>query len=77
MFSRHKLRMPAPGEALPGRDAALQVPETHAISGHRIMPPFPDGMRTAIFAEGCFWGVERQYWETSGVYSTAAGYAGG
>jgi peptide-methionine (S)-S-oxide reductase len=77
MFSRHTLRMPTHDEALPGRDVALPVPETHAVSGHRIVPPFPDGMRTAVFALGCFWGAERRFWQTPGVYSTAAGYSGG
>ncbi|HEX5493300.1 MAG TPA: peptide-methionine (S)-S-oxide reductase MsrA [Mycobacteriales bacterium] len=77
MFSRHKLRMPTPDEALPGRDVALPVPETHAVNGHRIAPPFPEGLTTAVFALGCFWGAERQFWQTPGVYSTAAGYIGG
>jgi peptide-methionine (S)-S-oxide reductase len=53
------------------------VPETHFVNGNRIVPPFPDGFETAIFGMGCFWGVERIFWQTPGVYSTAAGYAGG
>lgn len=77
MFSRHKLRMPGPDDALPGRDVALPVPETHAVNGHRIVPPFPEETRTAVFGMGCFWGAERLFWQTPGVYSTAAGYAGG
>lgn len=77
MFSRQKLRMPTPDEALPGRDTPMSVPETHAVNGHRVVPPFPEGMATAVFAMGCFWGVERLFWQTPGVYSTASGYAGG
>ncbi len=69
--------MPAREEALPGRTTGLRVPERHFVSGHRIVPPFPAGMETALFGLGCFWGAERRFWETPGVYSTAAGYAGG
>ena len=69
--------MPTPDEALPGRDTPIPVPETHAVNGNRIVPPFPEGLATAVFAMGCFWGVERLFWQTPGVYSTAAGYAGG
>ena len=64
-------------EALPGRTTPVPVAEHHAVTGHRIVPPFPDGMRTAVFGMGCFWGAERLFWRTSGVYSTAVGYAGG
>ena len=64
-------------QALPGRPTPLRVPETHVVNGHRIQPPFPDGMRTAVFGMGCFWGAERMFWQTPGVHSTAVGYAGG
>ena len=78
LFSRAKLELPTPERALPGRDTYLfTVPEIHFVNGHRIVPPFPDGLRTAVFALGCFWGAEKQYWQTPGVWSTAAGYAGG
>jgi len=55
----------------------MQIPETHFVSGHRIRPPFPDGLERAMFAIGCFWGAKKTFWELPGVYSTAVGYAGG
>ncbi len=72
-----KLRMPTPGDALPGRATPMRVGETHFVNGHRIVPPFPAGMELAQFGMGCFWGAERKFWQTPGVYSTAVGYAGG
>ena len=69
--------MPTPSEALPGRSTAMPVPETHYVNGQRIVPPFPEGTRTAVFGLGCFWGDEKDFWETPGVVSTAVGYAGG
>jgi peptide-methionine (S)-S-oxide reductase len=74
---RKKASMPTPEEALPGRSSPLKVPETHFVNGHRIVPPFPAGLREAVFGLGCFWGAERLFWELPGVYSTAVGYAGG
>jgi peptide-methionine (S)-S-oxide reductase len=74
---RKKSTMPTADNALPGRSAPLQVPETHFVNGRRIVPPFPAGMREAVFGLGCFWGAERLFWELPGVYSTAVGYAGG
>ena len=72
-----KTTMPAAAEALPGRSTPLTVPQAHYVSGQRIVPPFPDGMRAAVFGLGCFWGAERLFWRLPGVYSTAVGYAGG
>jgi peptide-methionine (S)-S-oxide reductase len=63
--------------ALPGRTAATPVPATHDVNGRPISAPFPEGLQTAQFAMGCFWGAERAFWELPGVYSTAVGYAGG
>ena len=75
--SRHKTQMVDPADALPGRTAALPVPEHHFVNFHALKPPFPEGYRTAVFALGCFWGAERKFWTTPGVWTTAAGYAGG
>jgi peptide-methionine (S)-S-oxide reductase len=72
-----KLRLPRPDQALPGRDTPLAVPDRHAVTGHPLAPPFPPGLEQAVFGMGCFWGAERKFWEAPGVYTTAAGYAGG
>jgi peptide-methionine (S)-S-oxide reductase len=77
LFSEAKLRIPSADDALPGRAQRMVVPETHFVTGARIVPPFPDGMRVAQFGLGCFWGAERKFWELRGVYATAVGYAGG
>ena len=74
---RRKSTMPPPEAALPGRSTPLEVPETHFVNKHRIVPPFPAGLREAIFGLGCFWGAEKHFWQLPGVYSTAVGYAGG
>src|SRR5215204_6359426 len=76
-FSTKKLRMPSPDEALRGRATSIPVGDAHFVNGHRIKAPFPDGMKTAMFGMGCFWGAERKFWQTPGVYSTAVGYAAG
>jgi peptide-methionine (S)-S-oxide reductase len=55
----------------------MPVPETHFVNGHRLVPPYPEGMEQAMFALGCFWGAERKFWESEGVWVTAVGYAGG
>lgn len=55
----------------------MDIPETHFVNGHRLQPPFPQGMERAVFGLGCFWGAEKTFWQTAGVYATAVGYAGG
>jgi peptide-methionine (S)-S-oxide reductase len=75
--SKKKSEMPAPGEALPGRAERMHVPTAHFVNGNRLEPPFPAGLETAVFGLGCFWGAERKFWQTPGVWSTAVGYAGG
>src|SRR5919112_3591303 len=70
--------MITPTEALPGREQpAFAVPERHAVLGTPLKPPFPEGLNTAVFGLGCFWGAERTFWQIDGVYTTAVGYAGG
>jgi len=76
-FSKHKTQMPAPGEALPGRDADMPVAGNHFVKGTPLAPPFPDGLEQAVLGLGCFWGAEKLFWETPGVYTTAVGYAAG
>ncbi len=77
LFGRDKSQMVIAEKALPGRSMPLAVPERHFVNGNRIQPPFPEGSATAVFGMGCFWGAERIFWQTPGVYSTAVGYAGG
>jgi peptide-methionine (S)-S-oxide reductase len=72
-----KTKMPTPKEALPGRAEKMPVPARHYVNGHPLEPPYPRGMEKALFGLGCFWGAERKFWQTNGVYTTAVGYAGG
>jgi peptide-methionine (S)-S-oxide reductase len=76
LFGR-KAEMVEPGAALPGRAEPMRVPERHEVLGTPLQGPFPDGVQTAIFGMGCFWGAERIFWEADGVHTTAVGYAGG
>ena len=69
--------MPRPDQALPGHADPMEVPNTHFVNANRMTPPFPAGLEQAVFGMGCFWGAERKFWQARGVYSTAAGYAGG
>ncbi len=78
LFSRSKTELVTPERALRGREEyEFPVPATHFVNGHNLQPPFPSGVRTAVFGLGCFWGAEREFWQTDGVWVTAAGYAGG
>nr|WP_319247397.1 peptide-methionine (S)-S-oxide reductase MsrA [uncultured Celeribacter sp.] len=79
MFSAltKKLTMPTPDEALPGRDAPVFEGADHVVFHCPMIAPLPDGAEVAVFGMGCFWGVERIFWQTEGVVNTAAGYAGG
>ena len=69
--------MPTPGDALAGRSEPIAITEPHHVKGASVTPPWPDGTRTAVFAMGCFWGAEKDFWSLPGVVSTAVGYAGG
>jgi peptide-methionine (S)-S-oxide reductase len=78
LFARRKTAMVNPEQALPGRDHyEFAIPATHYVNGHPIQPPFPDGLHTVVFGLGCFWGAEKTFWTTEGVWTTAVGYAGG
>ncbi len=77
MFGRSKSHLVDPADALPGRADPMRVPAAHHVNGATLGPDFPEGIRTAVFGMGCFWGAERKFWELPGVYSTAVGYAGG
>ena len=76
VFSASKLRIPTAAEALPGRPDRIPVPARHEVLGTPLEGPFP-GKPQAVFGLGCFWGAERKFWQTPGVYSTAVGYAAG
>ena len=69
--------MPRPEDALPGRPGPITTPPPHFVSGRSLLPPYPDGFEVAEFALGCFWGEERKFWQTPGVWVTAVGYQGG
>jgi peptide-methionine (S)-S-oxide reductase len=77
LFARKKAVMPSPEEALPGRLEPIPTAATHFVNGRPLKPPFPDGLKEIVFGLGCFWGAERKFWETPGVWVTAVGYAGG
>jgi peptide-methionine (S)-S-oxide reductase len=77
MFARKPLDLPTADEALPGRQSPLPTAETHFVNGRPLKGPYPDGLETAQFAMGCFWGVERMFWNVPGVWVTAVGYVAG
>jgi len=77
LLGKDKTAMVDPASALPGRTQPLDVPARHEVLGTPLKGPFPDGVETAIFGMGCFWGAEKLFWEADGVYTTAVGYAGG
>jgi len=77
IFGSHKTQMITAEDALPGRGNAIPVPDRHEVLGGPLRPPYPAGTQVAEFALGCFWGAEKNYWQTPGVVSTAVGYEGG
>ncbi len=78
MFTlRRQIQLPAPGEALPGRDQVMTVTNRHLVHGRPLLPPFPEGLELALLGLGCFWGAERRFWQLEGVWTTAVGYAAG
>src|SRR5437899_8789613 len=76
MFKK-KIEMPAPGEALPGRPTPIPTASRHFVNGRPLKGPYPEGLETAVFAMGCFWGEEKKFWSLPGVYVTAVGYVNG
>jgi peptide-methionine (S)-S-oxide reductase len=77
LFGDRQLRIPTAAEALPGRAEKMPVPAKHFVNGQPLEAPFPAGMKTALFGLGCFWGAEKKFWQTPGVFTTAVGYAAG
>ncbi len=77
LFTRKQSEMVDADSALPGRQTEIPVPARHEVLGTPLKGPFPEGVETAVFGMGCFWGAERIFWEAPGVYTTAVGYAGG
>ncbi len=74
---RKPTEIPGAESALPGRDDPVPVADRHAVLGNPMRPPFPESFEQAVFGLGCFWGAERIFWQLPGVFTTAAGYAGG
>ena len=77
MALQQKLRLPTAAQALPGRDRPMPVPARHFVNGNPLNAPFPASMERMLVGMGCFWGAERMFWQTPGVYVTAVGYAAG
>jgi len=76
-FMKKLSKLLAPESTLPGRATPVPVPPKHFVNGNPLKPPVPQGLQEAVFGMGCFWGAEKLFWHTPGVYSTSAGYAGG
>lgn len=76
-LNEKKLKLPTPQEALPGRATPIPTASTHYLSNRPLQGPYPQGLEIAYFGMGCFWGVERLFWELPGVWVTASGYQGG
>jgi peptide-methionine (S)-S-oxide reductase len=77
LFTRKKVELPDPADALPGRDTPIDPGDRHLVLGTPLTPPFPEGYERIVVGMGCFWGAERMFWRAPGVYTTAVGYAGG
>ncbi|MFG1361139.1 peptide-methionine (S)-S-oxide reductase MsrA [Xanthobacter pseudotagetidis] len=77
LFFRKSPELPTREEALQGREAAIPTARDHFVNGHPLKGPYPAGLKSAVFALGCFWGAERKFWQVPGVFVTAAGYIAG
>ena len=77
MFGFKKISMPSKDEALPGRSSEISTADAHFVNHHALKGPYPGGSEKVLFGLGCFWGAEKAFWKTDGVYVTAVGYAGG